>query len=134
MSNENIAPGSKVIEAVFAAIDSGDIAGATNHFRNDVTVHFANLAPLVGADAFVGLYQRFTDSLRAVRHEIHDIWSAAETPNVLIARMTAHYTKCDESTVSLPCCNIFGMASDRIADYRVYMDISPALGTAHEGG
>ncbi|MEA2564875.1 MAG: hypothetical protein QOD49_52, partial [Actinomycetota bacterium] len=61
------------------------------------------------------------------RHEIHDIWHAAEDADVLIARMTVHYTRLDGSSIGLPCCNIFRMRGDLIADYRVYMDINPVF-------
>ena len=116
-----------IIEAVFAAIDSGDIDGATRFFCDDITVHFANVGPLIGSTAFVGLYSQFSGVLQGVRHEIHDVWCVVENRNVLVAKMTAHYTRVDGEQVSLPCCNIFRMSGELISDYQVFMDITPAL-------
>jgi ketosteroid isomerase-like protein len=90
-------------------------------------VLFGNFEPLTGAAAFTQLFGQFTSSLQAVRHEIHHIWPAASDLDVLIATMTVHYTRTDGRCVSLPCCNVFRMSGALIAEYHVYMDISPAL-------
>jgi len=125
--SEDVDSRQRVITAALAAIDAGDLAAATNYLCDDVTVRFGNFEPLVGAAMFTQLFQQFATSLRAVRHEIHDIWPAANDPDVLAATMTAHYTRTDGRRVSLPCCNVFRMSGGLIAEYRVYMDIGPAL-------
>jgi ketosteroid isomerase-like protein len=125
--SEHVASHQQAITAVLAALDAGDLAAATNHLCDDVTVVFGNFEPLVGAVAFAQLFQQFTSSLQAVLHEIHHIWPAANDLDVLVASMTAHYTRTDGKRVSLPCCNVFRMRGGLIAEYRVYMDISPAL-------
>jgi ketosteroid isomerase-like protein len=125
--SEDVASHQQAITAVLAAIDAGDLAAATNHLCDDVTVLFGNFEPLIGAAAFTELFQQFTGSVQDVRHEIHHIWPAADNLDVLVATMTAHYTRTDGMRVSLPCCNVFRMSASMIAEYRVYMDISPAL-------
>jgi ketosteroid isomerase-like protein len=127
--SDDVASHQQAITAVLAAIDAGELAIATNYLRDDVTVLFGNFAPLTGAATFTQLFEQFTSSLQAVRHEIHHIWPAANDPDVLVAAMTAHYTRTDGECVSLPCCNVFRMCGGLIADYRVYMDISPAMAT-----
>jgi transcriptional regulator of acetoin/glycerol metabolism/ketosteroid isomerase-like protein len=124
---EDVASHQQAITAMLAAIDAGDLAAAMNYLRDDVRVLFGNLEALVGTGMFAQLFQQLTSSLHAVRHEIHDIWPAANDLDVLIATMTAHYTRTDGRRVSLPCCNVFRMSGVLIAEYRVYMDISPAL-------
>jgi ketosteroid isomerase-like protein len=126
LSNDVASP-QQAITAVLAAIDAGELAAAARHLCDDVTVVFANFESFVGAVAFTQLFQQFTSSLQAVRHEIHHIWSAANDRDILVATMTAHYTRTDGKRVSLPCCNVFRMSGDLIAEYRVYMDISQAL-------
>jgi ketosteroid isomerase-like protein len=125
--SEDAASHQRVITAVLAAIDAGELATATRHLCDDVTILFGNLEPLVGAAMFAQLFAQFGSSLQAVRHEIHDIWPVATDLDVLTAAMTVHYTRTDGRSVSLPCCNVFRMNGDLIAEYRVYMDISPAL-------
>jgi ketosteroid isomerase-like protein len=125
--SEDVASRQQAITAVLAAIDAGDLAAATNYLCDDVVLLFGNFEPLVGAAVFTQLFQQFTSSLQAVRHEIHDMWPAANDLHVLVATMTAHYTRTDGKRLSLPCCNVFRMSGGLIAEYRVYMDISPAL-------
>jgi ketosteroid isomerase-like protein len=126
--SKDVAPHQRAITALLAAIDAGDLAAATNYLCDDVTILFGNFEPLVGTAMFTKLFEQFTTSLAAVRHEIHDVWAPNDL-GVLIATMTAHYTRTDGRCVSLPCCNVFRMRGGLIAEYRVYMDISPALAT-----
>jgi ketosteroid isomerase-like protein len=126
--SEDVDSHEHAILAVLAAIDAGDLAAATNYLCDDVTVLFGNFEPLVGTSMFTKLFEQFTSSLAAVRHEIHDVWASNDL-GVLIATMTAHYTRTDGRCVSLPCCNVFRMRGGLVAEYRVYMDISPALAT-----
>ena len=125
--SDDVASQQQAITAVLAAIDAGEVGAATRHLCDDITVLFGNFDPLIGSAAFVQLFGQFASSLQAVRHEIHDIWPAASDLDILIATMTAHYTRTDGRRVSLPCCNVFRMSGALIAEYRVYMDISPAL-------
>jgi ketosteroid isomerase-like protein len=126
--SEDIASHQQTITAVLAAIDAGEIATAKRHLCDDVTVLFGNFEPLIGSAAFVQLFGQFASSLQAVRHEIHHIWPTANDVDILVATITAHYARTDGRRVSLPCCNVFRMRGALIAEYRVYMDISPALG------
>jgi ketosteroid isomerase-like protein len=125
--SEDVTSHQQAITAVLAAIDAGEVGAATRHLCDDVTVVFGNFEPLVGAVAFAQLFGQFTSSLQAVLHEIHHVWPAANDLDVLVASMTAHYTRTDGRRVSLPCCNVFRMRGGLIAEYRVYMDISPTL-------
>jgi ketosteroid isomerase-like protein len=117
--SETAASRQHAITAVLAAIDAGEVAAATRYLCDDVTVLFGNFEPLIGAAAFPQLFGQFTSSLQAVRHEIHHIWPATNDLDVLIATMTAHYTRTDGRRVSLPCCNVFRMSGALIAEYRV---------------
>jgi ketosteroid isomerase-like protein len=125
--SDDLASHQQTITAVLAAIDAGEVAAAARHLCDDVTVLFGNFDPLIGSAAFVQLFGQFTSSLQAVRHEIHHVWATANDVDILVATTTAHYTRTDGRPVSLPCCNVFRMSGALIAEYRVYMDISPAL-------
>jgi ketosteroid isomerase-like protein len=129
MSDHGTAPRA-IIESVFAAIDAGSIEDAVEVFSSDITVHFANIGPLTGPAAFVDLYNQFADMIQGVSHEIHNIWSVAESPDAAVSQATAHYTLHDGNQVNLPCCNIFRLSSGLISEYRVYIDITPALSAA----
>jgi ketosteroid isomerase-like protein len=119
-----------IMESVFTAIDGGAIEEAITFFSNDITIQFANIGPLTGPAAFVDLYDQFAGMVAGVRHEIHDIWSVVESPDAAVSRATAHYTLHNGNQVSLPCSNIFRLSGGLISEYRVFMDITPALSAA----
>jgi ketosteroid isomerase-like protein len=117
----------EVIRALFVALDRADVRTVRSYLHDDVVVILSNQQPIRGAAAFVELYQQVTGRLAGLRHEIHDVWSAREDPGVWIARMTVHYTRLDGKTVSLPCCNVFRFAGASVADYQVFMDMTPVF-------
>jgi ketosteroid isomerase-like protein len=122
-----IAPECDAIRALFAATDSGDVDGVTSYLQDDVVVVLSNREPICGAAAYAELYGQVAGMLAGLRHEIHDIWRAAEDAAVWIVRMTVHYTRVDGDTVSLPCCNVLRFADGRISDYQVFMDMTPVF-------
>jgi ketosteroid isomerase-like protein len=115
------------IRALFAAIDEGDLDRVTSYLHDDVVVVLSNREPIHGATTFAELHGQVAGTLTSLRHEIHDIWSAAEDPAVWIVRMTVHYRRPDGATASLPCCNILRFRAGRISDYRVFMDMTPVF-------
>jgi ketosteroid isomerase-like protein len=116
-----------MIRTMFAASDSGNIDGLLSFLTDDVVLVFGNAAAVRGKAAVEAQARQVTSRLKGVRHEIHDIWHAGNNADIVIARMTVHYTRLDASTVSLPCCNIFRLSGDLIADYRIYMDVNPVF-------
>jgi ketosteroid isomerase-like protein len=117
----------ELIRALFLALDSADIRTVSSYLDTDVVVILSNQEPIHGAAAFGALYQQVAATLAGLRHEIHDVWGAAEDHAVWIARMTVHYTRLDGKTVSLPCCNVFRLAGGLIAEYQVFMDMTPVF-------
>ena len=115
------------IRALFAATDAGDLERVTSYLHDDVVVALSNREPIHGASAYAELYGQVAGMLSSLRHEIHEIWSAAEDPAVWIVRMTVHYGRADGATVSLPCCNILRFRDGRVSDYRVFMDMTPVF-------
>jgi len=116
-----------MIRNMYAASDSGDIDGVLGLLTEDVVLVFGNADVVHGKAAVEAQARQVTSKLKGVRHEIHDIWHAAEDADVIIARMTVHYCRLDGTIVSLPCCNIYRMSGDLIADYRIYMDVNPVF-------
>jgi ketosteroid isomerase-like protein len=116
-----------VIRALFVALDRADVQTVRSYLHHDVVVTLSNQQPIRGSAAFVELYQQVTGTLAGVRHEIHDVWSACDDPTVWIARMTVHYRRPGGKTVSLPCCNVFRFAGAYVADYQVFMDMTPVF-------
>jgi ketosteroid isomerase-like protein len=90
-------------------------------------VHLGNQPPIHGVGAFRDLYTQVTGSLGGIRHELHDVWTAAELDGIRIVRMTVHYTRLDGQVVSVPCCNVFRVRDGAISEYDVFVDMSPVF-------
>jgi ketosteroid isomerase-like protein len=127
MSKTNTESRADMIRTMFATSDSGNIDGLLGFLTDDVVLVFGNADAVRGKAAVEAQSRQVTSRLKGVRHEIHDIWQVGENADVVIARMTVHYSRLDGSIVSLPCCNIFRMRSDLVADYRIYMDVNPVF-------
>jgi ketosteroid isomerase-like protein len=127
MQNTHTALSTRNVAEMFAAIDRGDVDAVTAHFRDDVKIRLGNNDPVHGKDGFAAMLGQFTSSLKGVRHELHDAWHAAEDGNVLVVTLTVHYTRPDDRVVSLPCCNVFGLADGLVVHYQVYFDIGPVF-------
>jgi ketosteroid isomerase-like protein len=126
MTQTNTQPRADMIREMFAAGDRGDTDRLLSFLTDDVVLVFGNAEP-VGRGGIKEQWGQIMSTLKGIRHEIHDIWHAAEDPDVLIARMTVHYSKLDGSVVSVPCVNVFRLKGDLVADYRIYIDVSPVF-------
>ena len=127
MSNPDTHSRVALIRQMYAASDSGNVEGLLERLSDEIVLVFGNSEPVHGKEAVKSTASQVTTRLKGVRHEIHDIWHAAEDADVLVARMTVHYTRLDGTIVSLPCCNVYRMNGDLIVDYRVYMDVNPVF-------
>ena len=126
-TTSKLVPEREAIGPLFAATDQGDLAGVASYLHDDVVVVLGNREPIRGAEAYAELYGQVAGMLAGLRHEILDIWSAAEEPSVWVVRMTVHYTRADGHTVSLPCCNVLRFTHGLVSDYRVFMDMTPVF-------
>ena len=126
-ATDHLAGEREVIRALFVAMDRGDIRTVSSYLHDDVVVILSNQEPIRGAAAYAELYAQVTGMLAGLRHEIHDVWSAAEDSAVWIVRMTVHYSRSDGKTVSLPCCNVFRFAEALVSEYQVFMDMTPVF-------
>jgi ketosteroid isomerase-like protein len=114
------------LRELFADLDAGRAGAVLNRLSDDVVCRFGNQEQVIGRAGFARLLVALRQAIAGLRHEIHAVWLVGESP-VAIAEMTVHYERLDGDTVSLPCCNVFRFSADLISEYRVYVDIAPAL-------
>jgi ketosteroid isomerase-like protein len=110
------------VRKVFAALDAFDVPALAALVSDDVRTRLGNSEAVDGKEAFVQTAEGFVASIAAIRHEIHSLWAVDDA---VIAEMDVHYRRLDGKELTLPCCNTFRVRDNLIADYRVYMDISP---------
>ena len=113
--------------ALFAAMDRGDVDATTAFLHDDVVVRLGNRPPINGKQAFKDLFAQVGGSIAGLSHELQDVWTASEDAAIRVVRMTVHYTRLDGEVVSLPCCNVFRLRDGAIAEYEVYVDMTPVF-------
>jgi len=118
----NVVSPEEQVRDVFAALDALDVPAMAALVSDDVRMRFGNGELVEGKEAFAQAAEAFAASIAGIRHEIH--WLRA-VDDAVIAEMDVHYKRLDGSQLTLPCCNTFRVRDGLIADYRIYMDISP---------
>lgn len=107
---------------IFAAFDAKDVPTLVAAVTDDVRLRLGNSEPAEGKPAFAEGVQTFVDSVAGFRHHVLNVWSEGD---VVIAELEVDYIRHDGKELTLPCCNVFRVRNGLVADYRVYMDISP---------
>ena len=119
--NTSVSPLEQVRE-IFAALDAKDVAALAALMTDDVRLRLGNTGVVEGKSAFVEASNAFNKSVAGVRHNVINVWSDGDA---LIVELEVHYTRLDGGELTLPCCNVFRLRDGLVADYRVYMDITP---------
>lgn len=107
---------------IFAIIDRFDATAFADVFDHDGVFVFGNAEPVVGHAAIEAAVSAFFGVIRALRHEIHDVW---QVEDAVIARLTVTYTRYGGTTVVLPMATIWHERAGLITDYRIYADLAP---------
>jgi ketosteroid isomerase-like protein len=113
----------------FTTIDSGDVARIAERFTPDVKLRVGNAEAITGRDSVRASFEHTVASFRSVHHEVLGIWSGAdgEHPVVSVEALVTYELK-DSRRVSVPCTSTLRLEDDLVADYRIFIDVSPAFG------
>lgn len=114
----------EMVRRMCAAVDAGDAEAFGAWFAADASYTFGNNSPLIGRAAVVTATAGAASALPWVRHVIDQV---AEVGDQLFCRFTIETETRDGTPLALPCVTVIWMSGEQIVDYRVHMDISPAL-------
>jgi ketosteroid isomerase-like protein len=112
------------IEEMFKRVDAMDVEGYLRHVTDDIRFRFGSAPEVSGKAAVRDTVGQFFSSIGGIKHALTGVWESGETA---IVRLEVEYTRKDGSKITLPCANIFEFRDERIADYRVYMDVTPVF-------
>lgn len=115
------------IPQLFASIDAQDVPRFLSFLTAGARFKFGNLPAAVGHADIGAAVTGFFGSIAALRHELLQCWVADAH---VIVQGVVHYTRLDGGKVSLPFVTVFGMSSDRIDDYLIYIDPTPLYAPA----
>lgn len=110
------------LRQLFTIIDRRDAEGFALFFTDIATFRFANAPAVSGKDNIRKAAHDFFIKIKALRHHVTGVW---EVGDIVICEGDVTYTRQDDTTITLPFVDILRMKEDLIADYRIYMDISP---------
>jgi len=110
------------LNQLFAAIDRKDADGFVSFLTKDACFRFANAPVIRNKEDIRNAVSQFFSNIKGLRHHIHGVW---EQNNIMICEGEVTYIRLNGSDLTLPFVDIIRMEGDLIADYRIYMDISP---------
>lgn len=106
---------------LFASIDCKDIEKFTAFLADDVKFRFGNMPATHGKLAVTEQVDYFFNSIKSLKHTIADTWL---TDDAISCHGNVTYTRHDDSTLTVPFCNIFKTNTHGIYEYLIFADVS----------
>jgi ketosteroid isomerase-like protein len=116
----------ELVHRLFAANDSRDVDAVAAMLTEDVALRFGNAPVVTGRSAVRQASVDFNAMVASVSHEITDLFELSER-DVVVVELLVTYKRLDGEQLTLPCCNVFRLRDGLISDYRIYMDVNPAV-------
>lgn len=110
------------LEQLFAAIDRKDTEAFVDFLAQDAEFRFGAAAPVRGRAQVAEAVDQFFASIAALSHRLDKVFDAGDS---LAVEGEVTYTRHDRTEVTLPFINAFDLDGERIAGYRIYVDIGP---------
>ena len=120
MTSEIAADGD--IGGLFAAIDAQDGAAFVAYLTDNALFRFGSAPPVQGRAAAQAAVEAFFGSIAGLSHEIQNTLRDGST---VVCEGEVTYTRHDGSTVAIPFADVFEYEGDKIAEYKIYIDIAP---------
>ncbi len=109
------------VTELFASIDSMNTDKFATYLTDDSAFTFGNSPSAVGKETVHNVVEGFFQSIKSVEHtDLQTIGSG----DFIVVRGNSKYTSHNDSTLTVPFCNVFGMQGELIKDYRIYIDLS----------
>ena len=110
------------IGGLFAAIDAKDAAAFVSYLAEGAVFRFGSAPPVHGREAIREAVDAFFGTIAGCRHTIRNSLRDGTT---LVCEGDVTYRRHDDSEITVPFADIFEYEGDLIAEYKIYIDISP---------
>lgn len=112
----------------FAVVDSRQPEKIATYMTDDVRLQMANMEPSVGVDALRAAFQAAANRFKSINHKIQGVWAGQwESGDVVSVEAIVSYELPSGKVVELPCTSTLRLKGEKIADYRIFIDPSPAF-------
>lgn len=112
--------------ALFASIDAKDTRAFLAFLTPDALFRYGSAPQAVGAGAIEQAVSYFFTTIEQSRHRLLRRWDDGDSA---VCQGEVTYTLADGREVTLPFCNVFELAGDRIRKYEIYIDPTPLAAT-----
>lgn len=110
------------LDGLFAAIDAKDTDAFLAYLAEEGVFQFGSAPPARGREQVRAAVDGFLASIDGLRHELTNVFPG---DGAVACEGRVTYRRHDGGEVTLPFCNVFILDGERIAEYRVYIDIAP---------
>ena len=109
------------IHDLFDSIDNKDASKFSSFLSEEVQFRFGNMPVTHGKVIATEQVSYFFDSIKSLRHSLDEFWSAQDA---ILCHGNVTYTRHDDSTLTVPFCNIFKINQQGIYEYLIFADVS----------
>jgi limonene-1,2-epoxide hydrolase len=110
------------LDALFTSIDSKDVNGFLDFLTETASFRFGSSPAVRGHEAIAETVGAFLDSLGGLSHRLTAVATRGDT---LFCEGETTYTRKDGREVVVPFADVFEYEGDKIAEYKIYADVSP---------
>ncbi len=111
------------VREVMKAVDAKDASRFVTYLTPDAVFRYANAPPVTGHDAIRAAVAQFFEAVADLHHEILGTWVIGD---MVFCKGEVDYVRRDGSRAGpFPFLNLFRVRGDKIAEYLIYVDISP---------
>lgn len=109
------------LDALFDSIDAKDVNGFLDFLTESASFRFGSSPAVRGREAIAETVGAFFDSLAGLSHRLTAVATRGDT---LFLEGETTYTRLDGREVVVPFADVFEYEGDKIADYKIYADVS----------
>jgi hypothetical protein len=100
----------------------------TLYMTTDVRLQMANMTPSIGVDALEQAFRGAAERFKSITHKIEGIWTGQwQFGRVVSVEAVVRYELPHGKVVELPCTSTLRLKGEKIADYRIFIEPSPAF-------
>lgn len=110
------------LKGLFDSVDSQDTERFVTYLSPDAEFRFGSAPAVLGREQIFAAVDGFFSSIAGSSHRLVN---TLVKNDVIACEGEVTYERHDGSKITLPFVNLFDMAGDLIASYRIYIDIGP---------
>jgi ketosteroid isomerase-like protein len=111
------------VRDVFQAVDAKDAARFVSYLTPDAVFRYANNPLVTGREGIQEAVAQFFQAVKSLRHVVSDTWAVND---MVFCKGEVSYVRHNDTLAGpFPFMNLFKMRDGLIAEYLIYVDISP---------